>query len=506
MAASTRSNPMIRSFRPKAYDNFSGLDTSRADTAMDVGGSLPLTKCENAFCDWRGQIVRDPVASHRDGAGQIVHARFIDRDVLVWAEKLSGHIQLTSDNEDGTGSHTIEAYPTNSIVSSTIFNNRTHFACRSLPMFSYDGAQWEQNQSFSINNLLKPAYLASVQRRMVCAGINGREQEVHFSHVDNHEVWPDDEDPNSPDVERAGTLTVRNLSGVAGRVTGLAPFEQTKIAIFTEDRAFLYNIDPDIEKWYLDDRANINIGCLSHNTIVPAGDDLLYCSRSGVHSIRRSEDNGIMVNSQHYSDKIDILYRSLLAQVTNTEGINAAYDQDRRQYHIFFPVGSGVLTKRLTLTLNPEAKNKQSWSTGSYLNAACGAFYGGKYVIGTAGGVFDVADIESQDEDLVECQMEVVTPVLWVGDMVDQKQAHSWTMMASGPGVLEIEAMDEQNRNLGSWVVEIDGDSDDDMFAGVPLSRQYTRKLDALFKGVRFRIRTKSKGLVRIVGFTINLR
>jgi hypothetical protein len=505
MTTSTRAPSLVRT-NSQAYDNFGGLDTSRADVAMDVGKSLHLVECDNAFCDWRGQIVRDPAAKYRVGRGYINHIRFIDRDVLVWAEQRAGAIYLVSENEDGSGSHTKEAFPTNAIVSSTHFNNRVHFAAQALPIFDYDGTVWRQNQSPTINNILRPAYLASVQRRMVCAGILGAEQEVHLSRVDEHEIWPDDEDPASEDVERAGTLTVRNLAGVAGRVTGIAPFEQTKLAIFTEDRAFLYNIDPDLEKWFLDDRANINIGCLSHNTIVPAGDDLLYCSRSGVHSIRRSEDNGIMVNSQHYSDRVNILYRALLAQVDEPERISAAFDQDRRQYHIFFPMAGGVVTKRLTLTMNPEAGGELTWSTGTYLNARCGTFYGGNYVIGTSGGIFDVADIESTEEDLVEPQMQVTTPVLWGGDITNQKQGHSWTLMASGPGVLEVEAFDEQDKKLDSWVMEITGDEDDNRFIGVPLSRQYTRKFESRFTGVRFRFRTKSKGLVRIVGFTVNTR
>jgi hypothetical protein len=78
--------------------------------------------------------------------------------------------------------------------------------------------------------------------------------------------------------------------------------------------------------------------------------------------------------------------------------------------------------------------------------------------------------------------------------------------MASGPGVIQVEARDETGKMLDSWVMEISGEEDDNLFTGVPLSRQYTRKFESRFTGVSFKFKTKSKGLVRIVGFTINLR
>lgn len=504
MSSRTQASTAIK-LKSKGYDNFKGLDTSRSETSQEVKGGLPLTVLNNAFCDWRGQITRAAAGTHRNGLYPVVHAKFLDRDVLTWAERRGGAIYLTSDNEDGNGSHTIEAYPTTAVLSSTHFNNKVHYAAQALPMFSYDGTSFAQNQSFALNNFLKPAYVCSVQRRMVVAGILGREQEVHLSRVDNEEVMPEDEDPASADVERGGTISVRNLSGVAGRVTGIAPFEQTKLAIFTEDRAFVYTVDPDIDKWFLDDRANINIGCLSHNTIVPAGSDLLYCSRSGVHSVRRSDENGIMIDSQHFSDRINEIYRYFLSRVEDPSTISAAFDQDKRQYNIYFPEPGGFLWKSLCLTMNPEAGGEIRWSTADYLNASCGTFYGGNYIVGTSGGVYNIGDYETNLDEYIPVKANIETPILWMDDMVNTKQGHSWVMMASGPGELQVTALNEEDDILGSWNMEVSGE-DDGTFFGVPLFNQYQRKFDARFRGVKFRFETESKGLVRIVGIMINTR
>ena len=118
------------------------------------------------------------------------------------------------------------------------------------------------------------------------------------------------------------------------------------MAVFTNDRVLVYLIDANIDLWALDDKASVNAGCISHKTIQRAGADILFCSRSGAYKLRRSAENGITIEGSSLSEKIDILYRELLASVPAFGEISATYDPDMGQYHIFFPQPGGVLSKR----------------------------------------------------------------------------------------------------------------------------------------------------------------
>jgi hypothetical protein len=293
-----------------AYENFQGLDTSRDITSLDTGKDQHLVKLNNGYCDWRGQIVRDPTALFRGGEYKINHVRFFGRDEVVWVEQTGSGLNLHSDRD-----HVLQdVHPVNAIVSSTVFNQSVHFAARSRPTYRYDGVNFSRNQSPALNQL-QPAYMASVQRRLVVAGIPGRETQIQLSRVDQDEVFADDENPSDENVLRAGFIDIANLLGTADQITGLGSFEQNRLVVFTADRAIIYRIDPDITRWIIDDNAFINIGCASHNTIVQAGTDLLFCSRSGIHSIKRSVDNGILVYSGNFLTPYPIPKRSALSSI-----------------------------------------------------------------------------------------------------------------------------------------------------------------------------------------------
>jgi hypothetical protein len=502
MTSTTKSRSGIKA-RTFAYENFQGLDTSRDITSLDTGKDQHVTKINNAFSDWRGQMVRDASCKFRKGEFKVNHTRFFGSDEVCWVEETGAGLNFKSERD-----HVLEnVHPTAAIVTSTVFNQSVHLAARSRPMYRYNGIQFTRNQSPSINNML-PAYVTSVQRRLAVAGIPGRETQVHLSRVDQDELFPDDEDPASTNVLRAGFIDVANLLGTADQITGLGTFEQNRLVVFTADRSIIYRIDPDIDRWVIDDNANINIGCISHNTIANAGTDLLYCSRSGIHSIKRSEDNGILVYSYSLSDKIDLLYRELFASVENPETLSAVFDQDTAQYHVFFPQAGGQLCKRLTLAMNPEGGQAvPKFNTGDFLNARCGSFLNGKLVYGTTGGLYEVLKVEEDNENAFTPDMEVVTPLLWHGSLEETKETQSVIIQASGKGIITLDAQDEDGQTLGSLVFEVDDTSDDNYFEDVPLSKQYERKWSHRYRAAQYRIKTQGGGgLLRIIGFAVTVR
>ena len=486
-----------------AYEDFQGLDTSRDVTSLDTGKAQHLAGLVNATCDWRGQIVRDPACVHVQGQQKVTHVAFYSKNEVCYAEEDGEAMNFVSDR-----GHTVDkVHDLGTVVSSTVFNQSVFLAARGRQMYRYDGINFNVNQSPSLDQL-RPAYCASVQRRLAVAGIPGKETEVHISRVDQDEIWPDDEADGEVSTLRAGFFDIANNLGTADQITGLGAFEQNRLVIFTADRALVYKIDPNIDQWIIDDNANIYIGCASHNTITNAGTDLLFCSRSGIHSIKRSEENGILVYSYSISDKIDLLYRELFNSVDDPETISAVFDQDEGQYHIYFPQPGGKLCRRLTLAMNPEGGEPQpKFSEGEFLNARCGAFLNGRFVIGTTGGIYDVLKVEQELDDSFTPDMEITTPLLWHGSLQDIKETQSIIIQAAGKGIINLTAQDQKGNIIGELVIEVDDTVDDNYFADVPLSRQYERKWSHRYVAAQYRIKSSGgAGLLRIIGFAITVR
>lgn len=500
--ASTKSPTGIKL---KAYvqRNFTGLDSSVDVTAQDSKENQPLDICNNAFTDWRGQIVREPVGQRIIEGSIIKHMRFYgtdkEKNQLAYCEENEFGVHLKSD----LGHEVIDAYPSGSVITSTVFNDAAHFCAQTGYLYGYDGVKWERNESTSIG-LLSPKYIASVQRRLIVAGLIGKRTAVHLSRVDSSDVFPDDEDPNEDSVLRAGFIDIGNQLGTAQEITGIASFEQSRLAIFTESKTLIYVIDPDINLWEIDDRANINIGCISHNTIKQAGSDLVFCSNRGVHTIQRSKENGLFIFADILSKKVDLIYRDLLNKVTNREEISAVWEAETRQYRIFFPITSTVSTQ-LVLTINPVEDNPQSWSTNDYINARCGDIQGGRTIYGTSGGLYEVFDIEDTSEDYNEITMQVKTPVLWHGSMTEDKAGHSFFLHASGKGEVFVEIFDELDKLITTYNIEINDDHEG-TFPDNSLIRQYIYKFEAMYKGLRVQLTMRGMGLVRIVAIGFNVR
>ena len=482
--------------RISAYEDFQGLDSTRHPTALDTGKKQHLVQMQDGFCDWRGQITMDPGATHLYGNRPTKHIVFYGTAGVCWAYTEGEYVKIESD----TG-QVCAAFAGGSIINSTVFNRKAHFFSAGQQSWFFDGSVFTLNPSLSLD-AIRPAFATVVGRRLVVAGIPGRETEVDLSRADDHTVFPDDEPADSTSVLRASYFDISNIIGRGEPITGIGRFEQSKLAIFTSDRALIYNIDPDVSQWALDERASINIGCISHATIQNAGEDLLFCSRSGVHAIRRSNDNGITITQTPLGEKIDLEYRALLRSCPDAAEMSAVWDQDMKQYHIFFPQPGGLISKRLTLTMGGQ---EPKWSTGTFLHARCGAAQGGALLFGGPDGVFQIGKVESEDETYYP-EMSVITPMLWHGSLTDMKSTHSLIIQAHGKGTITIDAFNDEGLKIASDHFEVDDTLDDNSFPDVALSRQYERKFEHRYRGCQYRLTCKGKGLFRIVGFAVVIR
>lgn len=485
--------------QPFSYDDFQGIDTSRDIASLDTGQQQHLFKILNGYANFRGIILRDRALSTRKttpGDRLIKHVTFFGRDLIAWAQRDGGGITLKA---EPNGLEIKEVYPKTASVSSTIFNNKLVFFSRDQFMYHYDGLVFEKSK----NEKEKPAFGVSIQRRLAIAGGLGRSTIIDFSRVDDYDVFTRDEPDNETSVIKAADIEIRNIIGTSDEITGLGVFEKSRIAVFTNDQCLVYSISPDYTRWAFDDKASVGVGCVSHNSIASVGTDLIFCSRSGVHSLRRSEANGVTIYAIPLSSKIEELYKQLYRSVPNKADISAYYDQDVGQYHVFFPQND-LASVRLTMSLAPTPDGQNKWSTAVYLNQRCGAALGGVAVVGTSGGVFQIKEYEDTDVQFTP-SLEVETPILWHGSLIETKQSREFVLQASGQGRIVIDAFNEEDKKIASMTVDLEpttGQPDDYTF--LPLSKQYNRAFVHQYKGVRFRMRTEGGfGRIKIIGFAV---
>ena len=477
------------------YGNFMGIDAVRDPAAIDSGENQYLVELNNGFADWRGMIYRDPGAFQRIQTGNpVTHVAFLNRELAVYARLDGAQTTITTErNHDAK-----IALQRGSNISTTVFNNKLIVASAGYDFQIYNGYVWKLP---STKTNIKPAFVTTCQRRLIAAGFPTERTRIEFSRVDDENYFSA-EDVQSSEVTKGVYMDVGNIIGTAETVTGLATLEQNRLAIFTEERALIYVMDPDYTKWTLEDRSQTRVGTYSHNTIVQAGNDLIFASRSGIHTIRRSA-NGLSLTNVAMSHQVELLYRALLRSVPDPETITAYYDSEYRQYHLFFPQ-TELYTRRLTMTISPSENVPPKFSTGTFINARCGAQLGGVTALGTPGGVFQLTQIEDYADVEPECILS--TPVLYFGSLYQTKESASIIVQASGTGEMVIDAEDQVGRKLSSIVFEIEMDGEDDKFVDLPLNLQYERKFEHRFLGLKLRFTLRGKGLIRLSSFAVKFR
>lgn len=468
------------------YYGFKGIDRSRDISSMETQKEQHFFKLENCFVDYRGQLIRDPAFFISKGSNRfpVKSVRFYSRDGITFAEEDASATHLASDR-----GHRVEnAFSKEAVVSMTNFKGKVHVFSSDTKMYRYDGFEFTTSTAS-----IKPAFGVPIQRRLAVAGFKDRPTVIEFSRVDAPEIFLSEEAPTE-EVTRASFIDISNLIGTADEIVGLGTFEANRLAVFTKDQTLVYIIDPDLEQWQLDSRANLRIGCISHNTIVNAGSDLLFCSRRGIHSIMRSEQNGVTIAEASLSDEVENLYQDLVKTTPDPAQISAVFDQDNQTYHLFFPRNSGTATLRLSMNFRAGYENV-NFQLGNTLLPRCGAFLGGRLMFGTADGVYEATKRAfAQDtglSDLRRSPMVAETPILWLGDFVGTKRCHTLIVQATGKGRFFIDAMDEEDRPMTTIEVNLDRLLGDEHWGDAPLKSDYTFPFNQVFRGVRLRFRTE---------------
>jgi hypothetical protein len=487
----------------KTYDTFKGIDRSRDRAAMESGSKQYLYNLVNAYADWRGIIIKDPTVHKRRGTtGKIRTIKYYNREGVCWAQQDGNGVTLNSDR----GHKVQEAYPKRTIVTAAAFRGRAYMFAAGQQTYHYDGTLWRKSKT-----KLKPGFGVACQQRLAVAGMPEMPTTVVMSRVGDADIMADEEPTGSTEVTKAFYIDISDMLNTNDVITGLGVFEVNRMAIFTSDQTIIYKGDPDYTKWSLDDRANIRVGCISHRTIQSVGSELFYCSRYGVHALSRSDNNGITIAERMLSERIEPLYKELVASVENPEDISAVWDADNSQYHVFFPQKGGHYSRRLTYTIRKTAEFA-SWSEGDVIQAFCGDTLAGVLCFGTNGGAYNMlgrsTKITTNDKDSepIASKMTIESPILWHGSVIDYKETKSFVLQATGTGTIIVEAHDEQGRHLRTFEVKVDAEEEDGTYPDVPLSRQYEQPFFHRYRGVQFKITSETTGDLKLIGFAVELK
>ena len=205
---STVKSPSGISLRSAPYDNFQGLDVSRDVTSLDTGKNQHLSTCDNAFCDWRGQIVRDPGADFISGEHPVVDLAFYSSENVVYAEQDGAGVNLVSEAEHEK-QVLLRLGPS---VTNVVFNRSVHFFSRGQQSIYYNGTRYVSNGSPDLNKL-RPSFATSVARRLCVAGVPGRGNANLSVPRGQRRNLSGDEPLDSDSVLRAGVIDVANQLG-----------------------------------------------------------------------------------------------------------------------------------------------------------------------------------------------------------------------------------------------------------------------------------------------------
>lgn len=504
MGASTLSDAATSS-KLRGFQNFTGIDRSRSIIALERPESQPLWECEGAICDYRGIIVREPELVRRKDTQRVDSLTFYSKDNIVYAESNGSHVSLNTDRNH----RVTNAYPEGSVVSFEVFRGNLVAMSPYQPMYLYDGAEWKQS-----NIDLKPAFGTTAQGRFFVAGMPDRPREVISSRLADITIFADNDESAESDARKAGFIDISNQISTSAEITGIGSFESNRLAIFTEDQVVIYVVDTDYRNWRVDDKSKVKIGCISGRSVVEVGTDLAFCSRHGVHMLQRSRDNGITVVPLTLSENIEKLYKSLLKTVPNPALINSCYDQDEGSLHIFFPQRAADESIRLTYHFRGGYENAK-WSMSRTVGARCGEVQAGRFVLGGYSGLWNVQDrsftsgIYEQGDKLVpayRAPMRISTPILWMGDILNEKQSLTIALQAVGTGDIIFRIYDQEGRKVTESTVTLQApEGETDEFPFRALERTYTLRFQSRFKGLLLEIESLDDGDIEIISFALEL-
>ena len=270
------------------YGGFTGLDTSRSEVVHEVNEHQPFADVDNAYIDWSGYVSNERAIERVGKEGRYIsHVRFSYNGEILYATKGEDGLSIWNSKELENGkSESKIIFPTDTITS-TLSNGEVVF-CAGAEPYRYVAQGWKKITS---PDAYGATLCASVSGRLALAGFKDAPTVVRFSRVDDNEIFECDEDVADIQVTKAGGINLKTVLNRAETITALFPFGANQLLIFTNARCLIYEINADLTTWKQVSDVHIYVGCVSQNSICGWANEVIFCSRYGIYTLKRSVAN-----------------------------------------------------------------------------------------------------------------------------------------------------------------------------------------------------------------------
>ena len=314
-----------------SYNRFLGLDTVTSPSNMS---ERFLAELIGAYVDFRGQIVIGPaiwkaITSLNQSNGFAIK-HFGPDDWVHYYLGASTSVLAYSKVTGVSASTTIfnQSNATISEISLVNFDQKQFAFMSGHDPYYYDGTTFQNVVSLSGNqfntNLTYPkgGHAVNILNRLVVAGIPGKETEIHISAQDSFQDWrTNTSSGTTPNATDGAIIDVKNQFTSKDTIQGLAVLEGDKLVIFGQNETLVYLADTNINLWEIARDFRVPIGIFGRNTAVNVGTDLFFCSRFGVHSLKRAA-SGLTLETMTFTREVQDLF---LDFVEKTRDANLPY-------------------------------------------------------------------------------------------------------------------------------------------------------------------------------------
>ena len=392
-----------------SYNRFLGLDTVTSPSNMS---ERFLANLQGGYVDFRGQIVKGPLMQYAlnqnvqnysgDQHYNIKHYGSDDFCRYIFTSNINSSvgIEIHSNTVTQNNAFMPTAAPITPLSLVNFDQKQFAFMAGHDPYY-YNGTAFTNaatpttNQYSSLNAYPKGGMAVNILNRLVVAGIPGRETEIHISVQDSFEDWrTNTSSGTTPNQTDGAIIDVKNQFTSKDEIKGLAVLEGDKLVVFGQNETLVYLADTNINLWEIARDFRVPIGLFGRNTAVNVGTDVFFCSRFGIHSLKRAA-SGLTLETKTFTREIEDFYQSVVSSVPKSlsgtsynEVIfsepHAVWDGGIGQYRVFFPQnGDGSTYKEIRFTYDPEAgrSGHASFSVGNGIysytekHVTCGSYF-----------------------------------------------------------------------------------------------------------------------------------
>lgn len=313
--------------------------------------------------------------------------------------------------------------------------------------------RWDGNALTSAQSATSPLdgpgkYIISHTGRMVMAGNDDFPFRVYFSSFFDADDW-------NTSAPSTGTSLDVDADGDPEGITGLASF-QNRLYVFT--RRSIYEVTGSSPEDFVVLKVSSGIGCLSHASICPIPNDVIFASDRGVHSLKQIE-SGRISESKFLSRDIQRLWVDLLNPALYKR-IMGVYDETINNYILSVP-SSGQVENDNLLCYNIEFG---TWTVWPNINARSinTILLSNKKALITGGenGVIGLLNRTNRTDFDEPFNARFKTAVLYPGEETSEKIFKSVTIYIASTNVSQVAVSWEiDGSKTGSRAVELGADA-----------------------------------------------